>query len=151
MQRWQPPPNPSYPTPPPPINWQPPTHAGQTQYNQGYQQMQLQYASYAGAYNQQAMGALAGNSYPNQQQLWGNNAAHVNQQQIYGQQPNQGYVANFNQPNNGFAFNHQGQQQQQQLQRPPQQQAQAQTGGRANLTNLRAQLMSTLQNQRKGN
>lgn len=159
MQRWQPPPNPSYPpppppnfAPPPPINWQPPSHAGQPQYNQGYQQQQLQqqqqYASYAGAYNQQTMGALAGNSYPNQQQLWGNNAVHVNQQQIYGQQPNQGYVANYNQPNQGFAFNNQGQQQQQQLQRPSQQ---AQAGGRANLTNLRAQLMSTLQNQRKGN
>lgn len=185
IQRWQPPPNfpspaPNFAPPPPhPSNsWQPPPQVGQTQqYNQGYQQQQ-RYSSYAGAYNQQAMGALAGNGHNyNQRQQLGNNAAYANQQQSYGQYQNQGYAANYNQPNqcqHGFTFNQPGQQRQtqhhqaqssvsfnrqgiqhQQYQlRPPQQQQQQQQpqgGGRANLTNLRAQLLSTLQSQRKGN
>ncbi len=95
-------------------------------------------------------------------------------QQGQQRQAQQQVESNFNQPSqrqNGFAFNQQGQQrlaqqqqaqsnvsfnrqgtqQQQQHQQQPQRQQQPQTGGRANLIDLRAQLLSTLQNQRKGN
>eukprot|EP00571_Detonula_confervacea_P009317 CAMPEP_0172323246 /NCGR_PEP_ID=MMETSP1058-20130122/48231_1 /TAXON_ID=83371 /ORGANISM="Detonula confervacea, Strain CCMP 353" /LENGTH=1161 /DNA_ID=CAMNT_0013039201 /DNA_START=79 /DNA_END=3564 /DNA_ORIENTATION=+ len=174
MQRWQAPPPPAFPPPPPHPSqqWQaPPSHHPQ-QYNQGFQQQQAAYNTNAGAYNQQRMGAMTGNSTQQQQQWRGNNTypnqnnSVPHQQQNRAQQQNHGYSANHNQPNqrqSGFAFNQQGQQHQQ---RQPQtqsnsasnrqgmqqqQQQQPQTGGRANLNNLRAQLMSTLQKQRKGN
>ena len=70
-------------------------------------------------------------------------------------QQGQQRLAQQQQAQSNFSFNQQGiqqqQQQQQQRQQQQQQQQQPQTGGRANLTNLRAQLLSTLQNQRKGN
>eukprot|EP00578_Thalassiosira_sp_NH16_P024076 CAMPEP_0181096886 /NCGR_PEP_ID=MMETSP1071-20121207/11269_1 /TAXON_ID=35127 /ORGANISM="Thalassiosira sp., Strain NH16" /LENGTH=1201 /DNA_ID=CAMNT_0023179319 /DNA_START=75 /DNA_END=3681 /DNA_ORIENTATION=+ len=114
-----------------------------------------------------------------QQQQWRGNTnytkqqhnAHPYQQQNRSTQQQQlGYSANnYNQPNQHTRFNQQEQQRHQQ-QPPPQQQRQQatqsnfsfnrqgihqqqqpQTGGKANLSNLRAQLMSTLQKQRKGN
>lgn len=169
MQRWQAPP-PAFPPPPPhpTQQWQPPPQ----QYSQGYQQQQ-QYNANAGAYNQQTMSAMSGYGYnQGQQQQWRGNNAYPNQQ--HQQRSNGNGVNNhtrFQQPSQnqgGYAFNQQGQQrqmpqhqrQQQQAQsnssfnRPgaqQQQQQQPQSGGRANLNNLRAQLMSTLQKQRKGN
>lgn len=172
IQRWQAPP-PAFPPPPPhpSHHWQPPPVHQNQQYSRGMQQQQA-----AGAYNQQTMRAMAGNSYSHtaQQQQGRDNNSYPNQpyqQQNRTQQQNHGYSANHhsNQPNhhqNGFAFNQQGQQRQMQQQRQQQQtqpnnsfnhqgiqqqQQQPQTGGRANLNNLRAQLMSTLQKQRKGN
>ena len=156
MNRWQPPPAqnfqqpPNFPPPPPP-QWQPPPAPQQQyQYNQqGYQQPQQQYN--AGAYNQQSMQAMTGYN-PQQQQWRGQPQQHIRFNQVQ-QQTNQ-------QRQGGFSFNQQGQQrqhqaqpnyshrQQQQRQPPPQQQPQ--TGGRANLTNLRAQLMSTLKKNKGG-
>jgi len=175
IQRWQPPP-PAFPPPPPHPSqrWHPPSVQQTQQYSHGMQQQQAAYNTNAGAYNQQTMRGMAGNSYSHngQQQQWRGNNNYSNQahQQNRTQQQNNGYRANHrsNQPNqhqSGFAFNQQGHQrqgyqqhQQQQTQtnhsfnrRGNQQQPQSQTGGRANLNNLRAQLMSTLQKQRKGN
>ena len=160
MQRWQPPP--AFPPPPshPSQQWQQPV-VQQQQYNQGYQQQQ--YAVNTGAYNQQSMQAMTGNGY-NHTQQWNQVNYQQQQQNQVQQQQNYGYSTNYNQPNqhirfnqqqqqhhhqpqqaaqSNYSFNRQGQQQQQQQQQP-------QTNGRANLTNLRAQLMSTLQKQRKG-
>ena len=158
MNRWQPPPAqnfqqpPNFPPPPPP-QWQPPPAPPQQQYqyNQqgGYQQPQQQYN--AGAYNQQSMQAMTGYN-PQQQQWRGQPQQHIRFNQ--GQQINQ-------QRQGGFSFNQQGQQRQRQAQpnynhrqqqqrQPPPQQQQPQTGGRANLTNLRAQLMSTLKKNKGG-
>lgn len=170
MQRWQAHP-PAFPPPPPPAFAPPPPHPSQQwqappgnhpqQYNQAFQQQQAGYNTNAGTYNQQAMGAMAGNSYNRTQQH-----AHPNQNNsAQYQQQNHGYSANHNQPNHqqgGFAFNQQGQQRQGHQQQgqsngshdqqgTQQQQGQPQTSGRANLTNLRAQLLSTLSKQRKGN
>jgi len=180
MQRWQapPPPPPAFPPPPPhPSHWQPPPGQQADQFGRGVQQHQTVYNTNAGAYNQQAMRAMSRNGAAQQQQ-WGGNNTYTNQrnpdprqQQIRPQQQSQGYLANnqnnqTNQRQSGFAFNQQGQQRHTVQQPRPhqptqsnswsnpqrvQQQQQPQTGGRANLTNLRAQLMSTLQKQRKGN
>jgi len=158
MNRWQPPPAqnfqqpPNFPPPPPP-QWQPPPAPPQQQYQynqQGYQQPQQQYN--AGAYNQQSMQAMTG--YNPQQQQWGGQP----QQHI---RFNQGQQQTNQQRQGGFSFNQQGQQRQHQAQpnynhrqqqqrQPPPQQQQPQTGGRANLTNLRAQLMSTLKKNKGG-
>ncbi|KAL7540447.1 hypothetical protein ACHAXR_010112 [Thalassiosira sp. AJA248-18] len=165
IQRWQaPPPPPAFPPPPPhpSQHWQPPPGHQNQQYSQGFQQQQ--YNTNAGAYNQQTMRAMAGNGYHHpqqQQQQWhgNNNYANQHQHQNRAPQQNHGYSAQPNQ-RQGFAFNQQGQQRQMpQQQRQPQQtqsnsqqgaqQQQPQTGGRANLNNLRAQLMSTLHKQRK--
>eukprot|EP00580_Thalassiosira_gravida_P017838 CAMPEP_0201658468 /NCGR_PEP_ID=MMETSP0494-20130426/1327_1 /ASSEMBLY_ACC=CAM_ASM_000839 /TAXON_ID=420259 /ORGANISM="Thalassiosira gravida, Strain GMp14c1" /LENGTH=764 /DNA_ID=CAMNT_0048135455 /DNA_START=13 /DNA_END=2307 /DNA_ORIENTATION=- len=173
-----PPPPPAFPPPPPhPSHWQAPPGHQADQFGRGDQLQQTGYNTNAGAYNQQAMRAMSGNDTAQQQQ-WGGNNTYTNQrnpdprqQQIRPQQQSQGYLANnqnnpSNQRQSGFAFNQQGQQRhtvQQPRQNQPtqsnswsnpqrvQQQQQPQTGGRANLTNLRAQLMSTLQKQRKGN
>ena len=179
MQRWQPPtsrppPSTNFPPPPPHPSQQWPQQQNQ-QFSQGYNQQQQQYNMNTGVYNQQAMAAMTGIVHgQSPQQQWGGNANYPNQsiplpqqQQNYIHQPNYGLPPNYNQPNSnqsGFAFNQQGQRYQQQQaqshfafnrqgmhqqQQQQQQQVQPQTGGRANLTNLRAQLMSTLQKQRK--
>ncbi|KAL3821828.1 hypothetical protein ACHAXA_003330 [Cyclostephanos tholiformis] len=108
---------------------------------------------------QQHQGYTANYNQPNQRQIGFAFNQQGQQRKAHQQQPQ----SNYNQPNqrqNGFAFNQQGQQRQAHQQQgqpnisfhqPQQQSQQSQTGGRANLTNLRAQLLSTLQNQRKGN
>ena len=179
IQRWQPPPNPAFPPPPPhpshqSVQWQPPPAHQTQQYNYGMQQQQqAPYSTHAGAHNQQTMSGMTGNGYnrATQQQQWNGNANQYNslpyQQQNRAQH---GYSANYqsNQPNQHIRFNQHGQQQQmhqqqrqqqqtqsnfsfnrQGMQQPQQQQQQQPSGSRANLNNLRAQLMSTLSKQRK--
>lgn len=168
IQRWGAPP-PAFPAPPPhpSQHWQPPHRSIPEQ----------QYNTNAGMYNQQTMRSLSGNGYSHatQQLQWQGDNTYANPsasqpwQRNRTQQHNNGYSANYrinqsNQHQNGLAFNRQGQQHHSQHQQrhdqptqsnnmPNQQpaQRQPQTGGRANLNNLRAQLMSTLQRQRKGN
>lgn len=169
MQRWQPPPPPSNFPPPPPHPSQQWAQQQSHQFGQGYQQ-HSQHNINEGVYNQQALVAMSGVvHYQSQQQQWGGNMNYINQsiplpQQQQNHIHNSNHLPVYNQPNahqGGFAFNQQGQHYQQQqaqshfaFNRPgmqqQQQHVQPQTGGRANLTNLRAQLMSTLQKQRKG-
>jgi len=134
-----------------------------------YQQQQGQQQQYA---YQQQHGRPQQQQYsyqhqrqPQQQQQYSFQHHNQNQQQqgFRGAQQNQMQQGQHNrfgqQGQSGYSFNRQGQgrQQQQQYQQPPappqqpQQQArQQQPQGRANLNNLRAQLMSTLKNQRNG-
>ncbi|KAL7554914.1 hypothetical protein ACHAWF_018470 [Thalassiosira exigua] len=180
IHRWSAPPPPPLPPafPPPPPHpsqhWQAPPVQQTQQYNYGVQtQQQAAYNTHVGAYNQQAMSAMAGNNYTQmaQQQQWAGNGYPHQQNSLPQQQQN--YQSNqSNQRQHGYAFNQQGQQQHrvqnqqqraqsnfsfnrqgmQQQQQQRQQQQQPPTGGRANLNNLRAQLMSTLQKQRnRGN
>jgi len=176
MNRWQPPP--PMPPPPPTQQQQWPTAqnpfngnynnpAQQRQHNP-YQQPPPQQQQYA--YQQQQQGRPQQQQYsyqqqrqPQQQQQYSFQHHNRNQQQqAYGggrqqNQVQQGQHTRFDQQSqSGYSFNRQGGQQQQQYQQPPppqqqqpQQQArQQQPQGRANLNNLRAQLMSTLKNQR---
>jgi hypothetical protein len=143
MQRWQAPP-PAFPPPPnafppppaaatfarpPPAFPQPPPHPQMHQARQ-YQHGQIQQPAYpinTGAYNQQTMRSI-GTQQPRQQQP-------PYQQQRPPYQQTQ-------QAQSGYSFRQQGA-----VARPvtQQQQQQQQSGGRANLNNLRAQLLSTLQ------
>ena len=176
MQRWQPPPSSNFP-PPPPHPSQLWSQQQSHQFGQGYEQ-QPQYNINAGDFNQQAMAAMSGVVHihsQQQQQQWVGSTNYPNlsvplpqQQQINVYRPNLGLPPNCTQPNahqSGFAFNQHGQHYQQQQaqnnlafnrsgmhqqQQQQQQPEQPQTGGRANLTNLRAQLMSTLQKQKRG-
>lgn len=169
MQRWQPPPPPSNFPPPPPHPSQLWSQQQSHQFGQGYEQ-QPQYNINAGDFNQQAA-AMSGvvHNHSQQQQQWVGSTNYPNlsvpltqQQQNNIYRPNLGLPPNCTQPyahQSGFAFNQHGQRyQQQQAQNNPgmhqqqqqQQHVQPQTGGRANLTNLRAQLMSTLQKQKRG-
>mmetsp|Transcript_28765 Transcript_28765/g.59276 ORF Transcript_28765/g.59276 Transcript_28765/m.59276 type:complete len:1202 (+) Transcript_28765:161-3766(+) len=177
VQRWQVPPHFPPPPPQPPQMWQPPPGRppSNQQPNQYQQGAQHQYAMNNGAYNQKS---LSGISYNTQQhQTTGNPQSRYQQHQqqySFGQQnrvQQQGYSHAIqrnqqqNQGRGGYSLNQQGQQlqpqqQQQQhgsfafsnIQRTQQAQQQPSASGRANLTNLRAQLMSTLQkNRNKGN
>lgn len=163
MQRWQAPP-PAFPPPPPhpTMQWQPPA-----------QPQQHQAAYNTAAYNQQTMTAMnsgAYNSQQQQQQQWhGNNNYPSQQYQHQSQTQGNGYAANQYNQSNHIRFDQQGQQRQSHAQQRQPQQAQSHfsfnrqgaqqqrqqqhrtTGGQANMNNLRAQLMSTLQKQRKGN
>ena len=136
MQRWQvpppafpPPPTVFPPPPPPPTSFPPPPPAfpqppprPQNMLNSGgYQRQQPSYQTNSGSYNQQAMSAIGSQQQQRQ-------PAHANQVQ--------------QQTQNGFSFRQQG------AVRPVPQQQQ-QSGGRANLNNLRAQLLSTLQKNRQ--
>merc|ERR1711957_4351 len=172
MQRWQPPsafPPPPPAFPPPPQQWQPPSGHQANQFGNVTQHQQAATNVNVGVYNQQTMRAMAGNNYrhPTQPQQWPGNNTHPNQQSFPPhQQQNNGYSPNHhnnqrNEHQGGFAFNQHGQQRQMHQQQHQQQsnhsfnrqgvqQQQPQSGGQANLTNLRAQLMSTLQKQRKG-
>ena len=166
-QRWQQPPPPppprSFPPPPPPrSSFQPQMMQPQYGYNQqqqqpyramarsgygnqfgavpavGYQQPQLQYPpqqGYLGGGPGVRDGSSAGSSYP---PLSGS-VQQPNQHIRFGQQPHQARQPPPQQQ--GHSFNRQGGSR-------PQQSGQQ---GRANLTNLRAQLLSTLQRQRRQN
>lgn len=147
MQRWQapprnafPPPNfppptftpPNFPPPPPSSYPQLPGHPQVQQaglYRHQQQQQHSTYQSNPGAYNQQAMRAI-GRQQPQQ---------HTQQRPPYqSHQPAQP-------AQNGYSFRQQGG-----AARPGnQQRQQQQSGGRANLNNLRAQLLSTLQKNRQ--
>ena len=140
MQRWQapppnafPPPNFPHPTFPPP-NFPPPPSAyphpqGQQAGLYHHQQQHPTYQTNPGAYNQQSMRAL-GRQQPQQQ------TQHRPQHQHQPVQTAQ----------SGYSFRQQGG-----AARPgnQQQRQQQQSGGRANLNNLRAQLLSTLQKNRQ--
>jgi hypothetical protein len=94
------------------------------QFQHGMQHQQPAYPVNPGAYNQQAMKSI-GTQQPRQQQ------PPYQQQRPPYQQPQQAQ--------GGYSFRQQGS-----VVRPGTQQQQ-QSGGRANLNNLRAQLLSTLQ------
>lgn len=141
MQRWQAPPPPFPPPPgafppPPPAFPPPPPHSHMRQavpptpyQHATIQRQQPSYQGNAGAYNQQAMMAVSSGSSSYTQ-----NRPAAQQQQ---RPPYQGQVQQ--QAQSGFSFR--------QTQQQPQQQPQS--GGRANMSNLRAQLLSTLQKNRQ--
>jgi len=178
MNRWQPPPpmppppptqQQQWPTAQNPFNGNYNNPAQQRQHNP-YEQPPPQQQQQQYAYQQQQQGRPQQQQYsyqqqrqPQQQQQYSFQHHNRNQQQqAYGggrqqNQVQQGQHTRFDQQSqSGYSFNRQGGQQQQQYQQPPppqqqqpQQQArQQQPQGRANLNNLRAQLMSTLKNQR---
>ena len=166
IQRWHAAP-PAFPPPPPLQNWHPPPVHHNQQYSHGMHQ-NVAYNTHAGEYNQQAMTAMTNNGYNHmsQQEQWHGNNSYPNQSQQHQnhtQQQNYGHPLGNYQLNQhrGHTINQQGQHHQMQhQQRHPQQtqhsysfnrQTNQQPSGQANLNNLRAQLMSTLQRQRKGN
>jgi hypothetical protein len=147
MQRWQappafPPPPTAFPPPPPHTSFPPPPNAfphppphPQMQQAGRYQQQQQGYQSNPGAYNQQTMRAIGQQSQQTQQRP---------PYQAQQRPPYQATQAQ-QQAQSGYSFR---QAQPSAAARPGTQQQQ-QSGGRANLNNLRAQLLNTLQKNRQ--